>query len=726
MDGGTNNAGYTFYEAGFNQIAPETGLPAAGATITSTTLGDHSYTFASDYTANNAILVNAQIPSATYTLTTPTTVSAISFLAGAGNGAATNTVVIHHADNTSETAQIIIPDWFANGDIAFTANGRTDAIVRFFDNVNNNFPRLFSVDVPVANASPVTRIEIQRVGGGHGAIFAVSASTGAEFSALAGTGFNHDMIVEATAEQQPTTLNATTATVDAGPANINFTWYEQGLYAPAPLTGLPAAGTTLTNAAAADHVYRFAPDYAANNTILIDTVTAPAEAPITVTFANPVTASGLSFLGSSGGGAVTVAYTLRHTDASVQTGTFVVPDWFNATPVAYTVNGRVNAQNGSFQAINSNNPRIYGVDIAVANTGTPIASIDLSVSSGGGHAAILAISSSAGAIKPLFDLQAASTNVLEGGTIQLDSFVSGTQPFTFRWQAGTNGNFVDLANNTGGFTGVNTTNLTLTGATANATANAAADYRLIASNAAGSSTGAVVRINVVSTKTDVTTPSDTVTIFGGSAPANEPEFNAINDDTTKYLNFGTGDTASPFTGPVGLDIALANGPAVVTGLRIYTANDATGRDPIDFTLEGSNDGATFTQVATGALSLPLARNAAGLAIDPLALANQEVRFNNSAGYSTYRLTFSNVRDNAGANSVQIGEVELLGTAGAGSASLTIARNADGTVTITSSSPGTLQSTTSLNPPITWNNEGAINGPRTFPTTDRMRFFRVVQ
>ena len=57
--------------------------------------------------------------------------------------------------------------------------------------------------------------------------------------------------------------------------NTDFTWYEQGLYGPAPLTGLPAAGTTLTNAAAADHVYRFAPDYAANNAILIDTVTAP-------------------------------------------------------------------------------------------------------------------------------------------------------------------------------------------------------------------------------------------------------------------------------------------------------------------------------------------------------------------------------------------------------------------------------------------------------------------
>ena len=78
------------------------------------------------------------------------------------------------------------------------------------------------------------------------------------------------------------------------------------------------------------------------------------------------------------------------------------------------------------------------------------------------------------------------------------------------------------------------------------------------------------------------------------------------------------------------------------------------------------------------------------------------------------------------NSVQIGEVELLGTAGSGSASLSIARNADGTITITSSGPGTLQSTTSLNPPITWTDEGAINGSRTVDASGAMRFFRVVQ
>ena len=213
----------------------------------------------------------------------------------------------------------------------------------------------------------------------------------------------------------------------------------------------------------------------------------------------------------------------------------------------------------------------------------------------------------------------------------------------------------------------------------------------------------------------------------GGTPAGEGVENAINDDTSKYLNYGTdNDQNPPFFGPAGFEVTLSGGPAVVTGLRVYTANDVPERDPIDFKLEGSNDGTAFTTVATGPLALPLTRNPGGSAIDALALANQEVSFSNSAGYTIYRLTFTNVRDNAAANSMQIGEVELLGTPGAGSASLNIARNSDGTITITSSGPGTLESTSSLNPPVTWNTEGPIEGSTTVDATGAMRFFRVVQ
>jgi hypothetical protein len=718
LDAGTNNTAFTYYEQGFNVNSPTSGLPPAGSTITAETLTDHSYALAPSYTDKNAILVDLNVTNATYTLTTPKALTGISLLAASGGGTATNTVIIRHADNTSETNEVTVPDWFGGANTAFTLNGRVDAGSRGFDNVDSGNPRLYSVDTPVTGTSPVTSIEVQRVSGGHVAIFAVSGSTGAEFTPLTGTGFTYDMVIEATAEQQPTALNATTATVDAGFANTDYTWYEQGYNKGAPLTGLPAPGQTITNASAADHIYRLAPDYSVNDAILIDSGTPN----VAISPATPITASGLSFLGSSGGGAMTINYTLHHVDGTTQDGSFVLPDWFNATPVAYTVNGRVNAATAEFQAVNSNNPRIYGVDIAVNNTGSPITSIDLNYTTGTGHAAILAVSSAAGAIKPIFDAQPDSVNVLQGGTTQLNAYVSGTAPITLRWQVGTNGNFVDLANS-GGFSGSGTTNLVLTGATA---ANAA-DYRLIAVNSAGSSTGQVARVNIVSTKTDVTTASDAVTAVGGTSPGAEGVANAINDDTSKYLNYGTdGDQNAPFTGPVGLNVTLANGPAVVTGMRIYTANDATERDPIDFKLEGSNDGTTFTTVASGPLALPLTRNASALALDPLALANQEVSFANAAGYSTYRLTFAHVRSDATANSVQIGEVELLGAAGSGSASLSIARNGDGTITITSSGPGTLESTTSLTPPITWTNEGPINGSMTVSNTGTMRFFRVVQ
>ena len=227
LDAGTNNTAATFYEQGFNVDSPTSGLPAAGSTFTSESLTDHNYTLASSYTTNNAILVDAGVTNATYTLTTPTTLTGISFLAASGGGAATLNAIIHHADNTTETNQITVPDWFNGADQALTLNGRVDAVSRTFDAVDSGNPRLYSVDTTVTGTSPVTSIELQRVSGGHVGIFAVSSSTGGDYTNLPGTGFTYDMVIEATAEPAITALNATTATVDAGVGNINYTCYEQ-------------------------------------------------------------------------------------------------------------------------------------------------------------------------------------------------------------------------------------------------------------------------------------------------------------------------------------------------------------------------------------------------------------------------------------------------------------------------------------------------------------------
>src|SRR5213075_1874879 len=146
MDQGTNNAAATYYEQGFNVDAADTGLPAAGSTFASASLSDHSYTLAPSYTAPNALLVNAQVTNAVYTVTTPTAVSSLSFLGAAGGGGPTLTYIVTHADGSTETGTFVVPDWFNGADPALTLNGRVDAVSRTFDNVNNNNPRLYSID----------------------------------------------------------------------------------------------------------------------------------------------------------------------------------------------------------------------------------------------------------------------------------------------------------------------------------------------------------------------------------------------------------------------------------------------------------------------------------------------------------------------------------------------------------------------------------------------------
>lgn len=167
-------------------------------------------------------------------------------------------------------------------------------------------------------------------------------------------------------------------------------------------------------------------------------------------------------------------------------------------------------------------------------------------------------------------------------------------------------------------------------------------------------------------QSDVTAPGDPIQLVNGvndgdgssgAPPANEQVERAIDDITQKYLNFldlGSGFTVTP-----------SIGSTYVTGLRLYTANDAEVRDPASYLLEGSNDGVQFTLISEGALALPSTRNPGGLPpnaipIDPLVHANQELSFANDNAYTSYRLTFPTLKDAAAANSMQIAEVELLG------------------------------------------------------------------
>ena len=166
-------------------------------------------------------------------------------------------------------------------------------------------------------------------------------------------------------------------------------------------------------------------------------------------------------------------------------------------------------------------------------------------------------------------------------------------------------------------------------------------------------------------QTDVTAPGDAIfgvqAVAGGASsisttfPAAEGPNRTIDDNSlTKYLNFSevnTGVVVSP---------AL---PSVVTGLRLTTANDAPERDPLTYTLEGTNEGTpqganvVWALIASGntGLQAVFARRAQG----PM------VGFANTIAYNSYRLLFPTVRDSAAANSMQLSEIELFGSGAPG-------------------------------------------------------------
>ena len=96
------------------------------------------------------------------------------------------------------------------------------------------------------------------------------------------------------------------------------------------------------------------------------------------------------------------------------------------------------------------------------------------------------------------------------------------------------------------------------------------------------------------------------------------------------------------------------------------------------------------------------------AINPLTQNVWHVPFANTAEYASYRLQFFNVKNELAANSMQLGEVELLGVV-IQPPTLTIGAGTGGSLVITASQPGTLQSATNLVSPIIWADEGPVTG-----------------
>jgi hypothetical protein len=424
MDSGSANTGFSWYERGYNPTWTSTGLPVAGSTFTSAVFG-HDYSVAPDFKSNNAVMIDSSFTTATLTLTTPAAYSRVSFLTAAGNGPGTVQFTIHHQNSTTESGTLSCPDWLTSFNEAYLASGRVDVNAFILEGVANTYPKLFSQDVPLANATnPITHIDFNYVSGGaHNAIFALSGSTNLAdpflFSPVIVTGFNVDLIVESTAPRREALTTATTASMEGGTLNANRTWYERGYYPPSPNTGLSPAGSTLTNAAAPDHRYVLPPSYTANNAAMFDADSLA----VSITPVTPAAFNALSILCASGHGPITNQCVISHANGSTETNVFVIPNWFDAFPATFVANGALNLNNRMLDSVGANNPRLYAVDFPLANSASAVTNVTFNFTGGppDSHAAIFAMSgqSSQGTvIRPTLSISTASGNNLQLTTTQ--------------------------------------------------------------------------------------------------------------------------------------------------------------------------------------------------------------------------------------------------------------------------------------------------------------------
>ncbi|MFH1883989.1 MAG: PA14 domain-containing protein [Planctomycetota bacterium] len=151
---------------------------------------------------------------------------------------------------------------------------------------------------------------------------------------------------------------------------------------------------------------------------------------------------------------------------------------------------------------------------------------------------------------------------------------------------------------------------------------------------------------------DVTSPLDTVVGVpdDGDWPPNElPPFAVDDQVLTKYLHFKGGTQATGFR------VTPVAGATVVTGVTFTTANDADGRDPVEYELSGSNvsiDG-PYTLIAQG----PIVDFAGGAAWPRRTKGTTPIQFENNIAYEHYQVMFPAIR--IAGNYMQIAEVELL-------------------------------------------------------------------
>lgn len=704
MDQGPNNYGQTFFEQGFGtNVGTQTplnvgnsglpgsgtaGLPHPGTVITS---GTYSFKMPATYTGNDCVLIgnyaagvitngsygSPDYTTGSFTINSPTPLSGLSILNSAGNGPVTINYTINYDDGSAQTGSFQSLDWFNSATRVFNAAGRVSVDGSSLGNINGSpAGALFSADITLNNTTAsATNIVFTYSSGGRAALFALSgqATSGGSFSPLDVTGFDADIIVEAGLPLYNGGLfSATTATMDTGTNNANNTWFEKGWITngAASSSGLPPAGSTFTSLQAVNRTYQMPATYTGPNAILIDTNHQVAN--ITPVSSESYSAIALLTAGASIGAANTMTNLciLQHADGTSETNLFFGYDWFNTTvPPAFIANGRADTRYGSGTSLfgNPQNPRLFETIFPVNNVSSPVTNIQVQFKTGPKPwtTYVLAVSGSAGAVQPVLGVTSingsSALSTFEGTNVIFSTTTGGTAPITYQWQFSTNGTTWANINDGGTVSGATTPNLT----NSSVAWTNSGQYRLTASNAAGSTTNGSGSLTVYSSLPDVTSPGDPITAVGNNFPAAESVNHAIDNAAQKYLNFGA-NNGSPFVGPVGLIVSPKGGVnTIVSAMRVYTANDAPERDPADYTLEGSTDGGNnWTTIASGPLALPAGRNGTGTV--PVVVNTfftnffQEVHFANTTAYSTYRWTVNNVANDTTANSMQVSEIELLG------------------------------------------------------------------
>jgi hypothetical protein len=717
IDNGTGSppGGSTMVEAGAESdgtVDATYGIPRSGTNFTSQAAGQSGHHFQMPNfktRTNNNVLgfgpvsgKGSIVQSGSLAINDPTDYIGLSFVLCAGNGPNVCNVTVQHLDGNNEVFNNqTTTDWF-NGtapgpNIGTTAGvtttnywvwvpkiragvgGNGTGALPAWDTGNRGSTtaqKLYSWDILLADTtSPVTNVTFTYVSGGVTMVLCVSGSTdGVSYNPVASvSGFNYRGVIPAAF---PLPYNATMdngTNLAAGNHTGENTWYEQGWYPNAPTTGFPFHGTTITSAATG-RAYQMPPDYTVAMCALVDTN----HQIVNLTPATPLSYTAFSLLvaggnvGNSGGGAAvqTNILVMQHQDGSSETNLFYGYDWFNnSQPVAYNTQGRANFDGGMhIDTFNTGNPKLFESQFVLQNSRSPVTNMlilyynparTLNVAS---TTFIFAVSATAGGIPLIFNTNTLAQNVYSGGTA---SFVANVTAGTdrnsiahYQWQSSLTeyGTYSNLTDGVGGVAGSTTSNLTI----AAVAGGSVGYYQCIITNTVSTNTSSPAPLTLlVSTASNISQPGDSISSFGGTTSgAGAP--GAVDGTLAEYVNAGAGVGA--FVGPVGYVTTPAAGNSIITAMRFFTASTSPASDPADYLLEGSPDGVNFTAISSGSLALSDVRNEN--LTDPIDVTDQvlqEVDFANTAGYNTYRVTFNNVKTNASATSLQVSEVQLLGS-----------------------------------------------------------------